>query len=252
MMSALLPPDLSSSAAIFLIVVSFFTSALTAAFALGGGITLLALMSLFFPVSLLIPVHGIIQLGSNAGRVIVQRRAVDWGRLWPFLVGAVIGAVLGAQFVVTLPEAWLRVALGTFMLVIVFVRIPRLGSIGPTGFTVAGLVTTFLSMFVGATGPISAAIFAKTFDHRVTLVATLAAANATQHALKFVVFFAIGVALSAYLPLIGAMLVTGFAGTLVGTAFLKRLPERLFRITLTVILTVVALDLLRRGLPELL
>lgn len=247
-----LPPDLAPGPALFLIVASFFTSALTAAFALGGGITLLALMSLFLPVSVLIPVHGVVQLGSNAGRVLVQRRAVDWLRLWPFLLGSVLGAIVGAQFVVTLPEAWLRVALGVFMLVVVFVKIPRLGTMGPTGFALAGSVTTFLSMFVGATGPISVALFSKTFADRVTLVATLAAANATQHALKFVVFFAIGVALSAYLPLIAAMLVTGFAGTVVGTEFLKRLPERWFRIALTTVLTIVALDLLRRGLPDLL
>ena len=251
MIAQLLPPDLSAGPALFLVTASFFTSALTAAFALGGGITLLALLSLFLPVAILIPLHGLVQFGSNAGRVAVQFRAVDWRRLWPFMVGAVVGALIGAQFVVTLPEAVLRMALGLFMLVVVFAKIPKLGALPPSGFAAAGLVTTFLSMFVGATGPINVAIFSKTFGDRVALVGTLAAANSTQHLLKAIAFFALGVALGPYAPFIAAMLVTGFLGTLVGTAFLKRLPERWFRLALTAILTIVALNLLWKGLPAL-
>ena len=251
MITALLPPDLAAGPALFLVAASFFTSALTAAFALGGGIALLALLSLFLPVAILIPLHGLVQLGSNAGRVAVQFRAVAWRRLWPFIAGAVIGALIGAQFVVTLPEDVLRVALGLFMLVVVFVKLPRLGALPPAGFAAAGMVTTFLSMFFGATGPINVAIFSRTFDDRVTLVGTLAAATSTQHLLKAIAFFALGVALGPYAPFVAAMLVTGFLGTLAGTAFLKRLPERWFRLTLTAILTVVALDLLWEGLPDL-
>ena len=251
MIASLLPPDLAAGPAAFLVVASFFTSALTAAFALGGGVTLLALMSLFLPVAILIPLHGVVQLGSNVGRVAVQFRAVAWVRLWPFVLGAIVGALIGAQFVVTLPEAVLRVALGLFMLVVVFVKIPKLGALPPSGFAAAGVATTFLSMFFGATGPINVAIFSKTFADRVTLVATLAAATATQHLLKAIAFFVLGVALAPYVPFIAAMLATGFLGTIAGTAFLKRLPERWFRLVLTAILAVVALDLLWQGLPAL-
>ncbi len=251
MIASLLPPDLPVGPALFLVAASFFTSALTAAFALGGGITLLALLSLFLPVEILIPLHGLVQLGSNVGRVAVQFRAVAWRRLWPFVAGAIVGALIGAQFVVTLPEAVLRVALGLFMLMVVFVKIPKLGALPPSGFAIAGLATTFLSMFFGATGPINVAIFSRTFGDRVTLVGTLAAATSTQHLLKAIAFFALGVALGPYVPLIVAMLITGFFGTLAGTAFLKRLPERWFRLALTAILTIVALDLLWQGLPAL-
>ncbi|MCE7029833.1 sulfite exporter TauE/SafE family protein [Jiella avicenniae] len=251
MTAALLPDGLSPAGATFLVVVSFFTSALTAAFALGGGVTLLAILSLFLPVQVLVPVHGVVQFASNFGRVLVQRRAVRWWVIGPFFVGAAIGAAIGARFVVALPEAVLDLTLGAFLLIVTFARLPKLAAIGPFGLALTGLATTFLSMFVGATGPINVAMFSKIFADRRSLVATLAAITAIQHALKVVAFFALGVALSRYAGLIGLLAASGFAGTLAGTHLLKRLDERIFRLVLTVILTVLAADLIRRGITGL-
>ena len=248
----LLPPGLAAGTTLLLVVASFFTSAATAAFGIGGGLSLLAIMSTVLPVAVLIPVHGLVQLASNLGRVLVQRRAVSWRALLPFLAGAALGALIGARFVVTLPEAVLQTTLGAFILILALAKLPAIGRIGAPGFAFAGLVTTFLSMFVGATAPINAAFFAKAFDDRTELVATLAATTFLQHLFKSLAFFALGVGLAAYAPLIAAMIVTGFAGTLAGTALLKRIDERLFRFVLTAILVVISLDLLRRGLTGLL
>ena len=71
-----LPLGLGIAPATLLTVASFFTSALTATFGLGGGVAMLALMGLFVPVSSLIPVHGAVQLGSNSGRAWHQRANV--------------------------------------------------------------------------------------------------------------------------------------------------------------------------------
>ncbi|HEX2018077.1 MAG TPA: sulfite exporter TauE/SafE family protein [Aurantimonas sp.] len=244
---ALLPPELGAAGAAILILASFCTSALTAAFGLGGGLSLLAVMTAFFPVAVLIPLHGIVQLASNGGRVIIQRRGVAWAALPPFLLGGAIGALVGARFVVALPEAALQIAIGLFILIVTFVPIPRLGVLGFAGFAATGAVTTFLSMFFGATAPLMAAVFAQTFKERETVVATLAAVTAIQHALKAVAFFAMGVVLWPYAALLAAMVATGFLGTLAGTAVLRRLDERLFRLVLRTILAILALDLVRRG-----
>ncbi|MBB4005153.1 sulfite exporter TauE/SafE family protein [Aurantimonas endophytica] len=247
-----LPPELGAAGAAILVVASFCTSALTAAFGLGGGLSLLAVMTAFLPVAVLIPLHGIVQLASNGGRVVIQRRGVAWAALPPFLLGGAIGALIGARFVVALPEATLQVSIGLFILIVTFVPIPRLGVLGFGGFALTGAVTTFLSMFFGATAPIMAALFAQTFKERETVVATLAAVTAIQHALKAVAFFAMGVVLWPYAALLLAMIVTGFLGTLAGTAVLRRLDDRFFRLVLRIILAVLALDLVRRGVLGLL
>ena len=72
-LASFLPEGIGVGAALLLVVASFFTSALTAAFGVGGGVAMLALMGLFVPVAALIPVHGTVQLGSNTGRAWHQR-----------------------------------------------------------------------------------------------------------------------------------------------------------------------------------
>src|SRR5690606_16442647 len=105
-MRAGLPPDgLGLAAAAVLVIASFFTSALTAAFGVGGGVAMLALMGLFVPVLALIPVHGAVQLGSNSGRAWRQRIHIRRDIFMPFLAGSLAGAIAGAFFVVQLPDA---------------------------------------------------------------------------------------------------------------------------------------------------
>lgn len=252
MLAALLPDGIGAGAASFLLAASFVTSATTAAFGLGGGLAMPAVPGLYLPVAVLIPVHGIVQLGSNVGRVIVQRAHVAWGAVWPFLAGAVVGAAVGARFVVALPEAVLQTALGLFILVLTHVRVPTLGAIGRRGFFVFGIATTFLTMFFGATGPLNAGVYAQSFADRRVVVGTMAATTAIQHGLKGLAFFALGVGFGPYLPLTGMMILAGFLGTLAGTAFLKRLDEAWFRFILKAVLTGLGLDLLRRGASGLL
>lgn len=56
----------SDTTTITMILASFFTSAITAAMGIGGGVVLMAIMAVFLPVSALVPVHGIVQMASNA------------------------------------------------------------------------------------------------------------------------------------------------------------------------------------------
>ena len=122
MVEALLPDGVSLAAASLLVVASFFTSALTASFGVGGGVAMLALLGLFVPVAVLIPVHGAVQLGSNSGRAWHQRAHIRMNVAAPFMAGSVVGAIAGAFIVVQLPDAWLKLVLGGFILAISWAR----------------------------------------------------------------------------------------------------------------------------------
>jgi uncharacterized membrane protein YfcA len=69
-----------------------------------------------------------------------------------------------------------------------------------------------------------------------------------QHLLKIVVFGLAGFAFRDWLPLIAAMILSGFLGTVYGTKLLDRLPEDSFRKWFRIGITILALDLLRRGI----
>lgn len=248
---ALLSPDLSLAASALLVAASFFTAALTAGLGIGGGVALLAVMAYVMPVAALIPVHGVVQMGSNVGRLVVQRRRTDRPSILLFTLGALGGAALGGRFVVALPEAWLGLLLGAFVLVMTWARVPELAAASRWSFIGGGFVGSFLTMFFGATGPFVAAVFGAAFPDRRVLSATHAAAMTVQHGLKVVVFGLLGFAFRPYLPLLAAMIGVGFLGTLAGTALLHRMPERAFRIGFKAVLTLLALDLMRRGLAAL-
>jgi uncharacterized membrane protein YfcA len=250
--AALLPSGMEPWVAALLVVASCFTSAITAAFGIGGGIAMLALMGLFVPVASLIPVHGAVQLGSNTGRAWHQRAFVRMDIAKPFIAGSVVGAIFGVFLVVQLPDALLKLVLGGFILVLTWARIPGIDRLSKAGLAVASVVLALLSMLVGATGPLVAVLFARFLQKdRKALIATSAVAMTTQHLLKIVVFGIAGFAFWDWVPLVAAMILSGFIGTVYGTGLLERMPEETFRKWFRIGITVLALDLLRRGVMAL-
>jgi len=248
-LASLLPQGLDPLVAVLLVVASAFTSALTAAFGVGGGIAMLTLMGLFVPVAALIPVHGAVQLGSNSGRAWHQRTNVRMDVAGPFIAGSVVGAVIGAFVVIQLPDAWLKLVLGAFVIAITWTKIPGIDRLTRTGLAIGSVIVALIGMLVGATGPLVSVLFAQFFaNDRKALVATHAAGMVAQHGLKIIVFGLAGFAFRDWLPLIAAMIVSGYLGTVYGTKLLERMPEESFRKWFKIAITVLALDLIRRGL----
>src|SRR5690606_6429711 len=136
----LLPPDLALSGAIAFIVLSFVTSLITATLSLGGGMMMLAALALVFPPAVVVPVHGLVQLGSNAGRALVQRRHIQWPLVLWFGLGTLLGSLLGARFAVALPEALFQAVIGIFIIVNAWAPQPRLSGRGPLASFLGGMV----------------------------------------------------------------------------------------------------------------
>lgn len=224
--------------------VSFLGSFIAAAMGLGGGSLVLATMALFLPPTVLIPVHGTVQLGSNAGRAALMRSHILTEIVPAFLLGTILGAAVGVQLVIALPISLLQAVLAVFILYSTWA--PRFQARNPHKKTFFGLgaVGALLTMFVGATGPLVAPFAAAAGTQRQQVVATHAALMTIQHGLKIVAFGVVGFAFGPYLPLLVGLLVCGFAGTWTGGHLLNRLPERAFRIGLKAILTAIALRLL--------
>jgi len=247
--AGLLPDSVGLIIAVALIVASFFTSALTASFGLGGGMAMLALMGALLPVATLIPVHGAVQLGSNGGRAWHQRKYVRMDVVVPFAIGSVAGAIAGFFFVVQLPDALLKLVMGGFVLALTWLTIPRAERIGGPALMLASTGLAILSMFVGATGPLVSALFAQVMaSDRRALIATHGAAMIAQHGLKVVVFALAGFAFHQWLPLIIAMIASGFLGTVYGTKLLDLMPEAIFRKWFRAGISLLALDMLRQGI----
>ncbi|GAB4576590.1 MAG: hypothetical protein Tsb0019_00750 [Roseibium sp.] len=239
-----LPDQLAASTTFLLILTSFFTSALTAAVGLGGGVALIAVMASLMPASALVPVHGIVQLGSNAGRALVLLKHVDWLiALW-FAVGAVFGAAIGGAIAVELPSAALKAGIGLFVLWVVWGRAPRFGKARKRAMAAAGFASTFLSMFFGAAGPIGGAVLSTLGLPRHGFVANQAATALIMHVFKIAAFGLLGFAFAPWAGLIVLMIASGFLGTLAGSRLLGRMEEKTFRTGFKWVMSVLALNLL--------
>jgi uncharacterized membrane protein YfcA len=68
---------------------------------------------------------------------------------------------------------------------------------------------------------------------------------------KLTAFSLLGVSFGGYWPLIAAMVVTSFIGTYVGKFALDRIPERIFRIAIQTMLTLLSLRLIWMSFEEL-
>lgn len=240
---------LSAAAFLALTAASFAGSFLTAALGIGGGVFVLTIMASLLPPAALIPVHGLVQLGSNAFRTFLLRAHIHWAPFAGFLGGSVLGAGLGGLIAVDIPPELLRIAVGLFVLWSVLSRPPAaLTRLAPA----AGALSSFLTMFVGATGPFVTAWVKTLALPRQAHVATTASLMTLQHGLKIAVFGLLGFAFAPWAPLIAAMIAAGFAGTYAGKQLLDRLSERHFRRALNLLLTGLALRLIWMGLAPLL
>ena len=245
----LLPPAMPLLDAGLLVTASLVTSFISAAFGIGGGFTLIALLALLLPPAALIPVHGIVQLGSNAGRVGIMLKQVVWRPVMPFVIGTVTGAGLGAMVVVQLPPWAVQLALGVFIIWAVFAKLPP---IQQRYILLGGVVSSFLTMFFGATGNFIAAMVKSMNLDPVPHVATHSLMMTFQHLAKVLIFGLIGFQFGPYMILIIGMLISGFIGTIIGSRFLTKAGGRYFKPVLNTILSLAAARLIWAGVEGLL
>lgn len=241
-----LPDGLSVLSFWVLMVFSFIASLITVAMGIGGGGLLLAVMASLVPPAALIPVHGVVQLGSNGGRAILLWRNIAWAAVIPgFLIGSLLGAGMGGAVVVELPPNVVQIGVGAFVIYSVLAKPPRWLSRWPW---LTGGVSSFLTMFFGATG-----LFVANYTKSLALprhdhVATHAALMTVQHGLKVVIFGLLGFAFGPWAMVIVALIAAGLAGTLMGRFVLNRISDHGFKRALDVILVLISLRLIWQGL----
>jgi uncharacterized membrane protein YfcA len=242
---------------------------------LAGGMLLLAVLLLFLDPVVAIPVHGVVQLVSNASRAWFQREHVRWDAVWRFAWPLLPAGAAGLALLRSVPPDAGRLGIGAFVLIATwFPGWLRLG--GRAGKAAkrprseaepsevrapardprhalawGGALVGFASTSVGATGPLLAPfILALELGTQAT-VGTLAACQIFQHLSKIALFGASGFDFGRFaLPLAG-LCAGSIAGSALGAKLLDRVPERTFRTAVRWLLTALALELAFEGVVEI-
>ncbi|ARU57839.1 TSUP family permease [Oleiphilus messinensis] len=240
----LVPDGLSLAAAITLVLAAGITSFITASLGAGGGVALLVVMASVMPPLAIVPVHGIVQLGSNGSRAMMTRRHIDWSVISWFVPGALLGALLASMVLIRLPQDVLLLTIAGFVLYLCWgPGLPK-QALERGGVLVAGTVTTFVSMFVGASGPLVAAFIKQVHTDRHRTVATFAMAMSLQHGPKVIVFAVAGFVFTDWLLLMLLMISAGFFGTWAGLQCLNKMSNVSFTRWLNWVLTLLAIRLI--------
>lgn len=246
------PPELAPWSAAFLLVFSVVTSALAGALGLGGGVLMLVVLAQLLSPLVVIPVHAIVQVGSNAGRAVLMREHVAWPLFWPFVAGAAIGAGLGALIITSVPAATLQLVLAAFVLWSAWAPKLKPARLPPRWFGIVGAFASFVSMFIGASGPLVAAFLVPDPLTRHQVIATHATLMTLLHAVKIGAFTALGFAFLPWIPLLVLMVGFGFIGTVIGRHLLDRMREQSFAFSFKLVLTALALKVAFDGALALL
>ncbi len=245
MIDWLVPAELGPTVTAFLIAVSAATSFLTAAAGIGGGIVLIAVMAQVMPAAALIPVHGVVQIGSNAGRAAIMLGSVQWQVILLFCLGSLVGAALGGLTAVRLPPAALNIGLACFILWSVWA--PAVAAPGRFRVIATGAFSSFLTMFFGATGSFVSAMVKTMKLGRLEHVATHSACMVAQHVIKVFAFGLLGFNYGPYAGLVIAMIASGFVGTVLGKRLLVKMKDTTFHRVISVLLSLLALRLAYEG-----
>lgn len=244
MLDSLVPTALTPGSMVLLLLASMLTSAVAASFGIGGGVGMIAVLLTALPPIVVVPLHGVIQAGSNLGRAITMRADIARGIVPIFAAGSLLGITLGSLLVVNLPTKVLQIVLGLFILWTLWFPGLKANRIPDKGFFWVGAVASFCTMFLGATGPLIGAFWNVEKLGRKGVVATHAACMTLQHSFKVIAFIILGFAFAPWIAFLIAMIAAGFVGTLLGKRVLSRLPERLFAGVFKGVLSLLALNLL--------
>jgi uncharacterized protein len=230
--------------------VAFLTSIVSGVMGMAGGMLLLTVMLLRLEPALAIPLHGVVQLVANGSRAWFLRRHVAWSAVirfaWPLLP---FGA-LGLWLLGYLPVSASRIGIGVFVLASTWLK--SFFSLSKDvaarrALPVGGALVGFFSTLVGATGPLLAPfVLALELGNQPT-IATLAACQIFQHGSKVALFGLRGFALEGQLAPCLSLCIAAIAGSAVGTRLLDRVPQRVFRLSVRLVLSALALHQVWQG-----
>ncbi len=122
-------------------------------------------------------------------------------------------------------------------------KLPKM-VLGSLGTFAASAITTFISLFAGATGPLVAAFTKQLEVDRFRTVASFAMAMSLQHGVKVVVFEGMGVAIIDWWLLLICMIMSGTLGTWIGLKILKRVADKHFHTAFSIVFSLLAIRLI--------
>lgn len=233
--------------AILVVLGSFFASFISAAFAVGGGFIMLAIVSSALPITVAVPLHSCMMMGLSLGRSWYFRRAICRRIVGSFLLGALIGVSIGGRVYFDLSEFLLSLVIGLLILGAVWMpQQVNWGARFPMPFFWVGIAHAFLSTLFSF-GGLYQPLMLRAALTKWQIVGTLAAGLLCMNVLKIGAYAYYGFDYVPYLGVIAAAILAAVPGAFLGKKLLHHVPEDRFRLIFSLVMSCFALRLLYRA-----
>jgi len=224
------------------------SSFISGTFGMAGGMVLLGVILIYFPVTTGMVLFSVIQFAANGWRALLWWRYVLWSIFFPYVIGAVVAFALLRAIAFVPNKAMVYFLLGLLPFAIEALPKSARPNIEWRGMPfITGFLTTIVQFMAGVGGPFLDVFFQKSMLDRKTTLATKAVTQTFSHVLRALYFGSFGAVHfieEPWLYLVG--IVVAVAGTSLAPLVIERMTDHDFRQwTRAIILTLSAVYVVR-------
>ena len=229
------------------------TAFLSGIFGMAGGLILIGVLLVIFPLPAAMVLHAVTQMASNGWRAILWWRHIVWKILVFNVAGCLVSVALWSITLYVPDKAVALVLLGFSPFIVRAIPesvLPR--TFGPLQVAGTGLVSLMLMLVTGVTGPLLDTMFLRSPLERRQIIATKAACQLFSHGFKLLYFGALIDQAGHVEPWFLAIAVaSSMVGTSLGKFLLEKLTDSQFRVWSNRLITVLATYYVGYGLALL-
>jgi uncharacterized protein len=218
----------------------------------GAGVVFIPISGFFIPINQVPPVLSIAGAVAGIHRAFIYRKEINWNVVRWLIPGTLLGAVLGVYIFSVLPEDWLMVCVGTFLLRSGMRGFRRkddeLSGSNLALFLPASFVSSAISGVVGAAGPMLNSLYISCRIPKNQIIATKAVGVLVLQLTKAFSYGAMA-ATSYQIFALGIIAgAGGMVGNYLGRHLLNKVDDRVFELIINILLVFSGASLLWDGL----
>ncbi len=236
---------LSLTSLVILTIAVFWCSVISGMMGMAGGVLFLGILASFVETTYVVPIYAVVMLVSTGSRSILFREHINWQIVLRFTSGLLPGALLGIYVFQLLPKDVIKLSMGIFILIAIFLPVSKREShINIRIFVPAGLIAGFFGIFFGASGPLTSSFYIRQGIIKEALIASKSTCSVLEHALKIFLFGLIGINILSYGGVILCLVLAVVPGIYVGKRFVNKISDRYFLIVFKVVLFCLAVRII--------